>query len=546
MQKQKHDCGCSFDIVGKLPNGQDAIAFDPDVANINHSINFNCEATWDLISKGLVLGCWQIEKFNGVKYSKMLKPENLEHLSALGAVLRPGTLRSKDDKDISFTDHYCLRKNNQEPVTYFHECLKDILEPTFGQIIYQEQITKIAEKVGGFNLTEADALRKAIGKKLPHLMAESRKLFIEKANKIGMMKPEELEQLFNWIEQSQKYLFNKSHSYPYGIITYVTAYIKQHFPLAFYLCWLTYAKDKPESMDEVKNLVKDAKIFDIEIFPPAIEFLEPNFHSDGKHVYFGITNIKGIGDSQYNKLKTLLKDVEMKGLEWIDLLLASDDISSTAMRALIQSGTLCKFNVQRQQMLQEYEIWRWLTDKEKTVIYRVYEHEFQFNCGFIQLLEKLLQEPKGVTSIRRNKIESELMLLKNPPCSTEDTIDYIISKERELLGIALTCNKIDNVENNRANTTCKELLCDKLYKGIVCVELTGVKEITIKKGANAGGKMGFLKVDDGSAGYGDLEVVVFANQWANYYERLIEGDRMYLELCLTDKGSYRLENVWEI
>ena len=165
--------------------------------------------------------------------AKKLKPENIEQLSALIAILRPGTLEAiRNGKSV--TNHYIDKKNGEESLDYFHPALEPILKSTYGEMIYQEQAMEIAKNIAGFNLQEADMLRKAIGKKKPEEMAKVRNKFMEGCSVLNIVSIDEAEQIFGWIEKSQRYSFNKSHSISYAMNAYLSAYTKAHFPKIFF------------------------------------------------------------------------------------------------------------------------------------------------------------------------------------------------------------------------------------------------------------------------------------------------------------------------
>lgn len=197
MNTHKFDCGCEFEIdnEGKL------------VININN-IPLTCQTTWDLLGHGDTKGIFQLESQLGKKWTKELKPLNIEHLAALTAILRPGTLKAIEDGK-SLTQHYCDRKNGKDKVEYFHPSLRTILESTYGILVYQEQAMEIAKQLAGFNLKEADELRKAAGKKDAKKMMEVKEKFIAGCIKLGIVSKEEAEHIFGWIEKSSRYSFNK-------------------------------------------------------------------------------------------------------------------------------------------------------------------------------------------------------------------------------------------------------------------------------------------------------------------------------------------------
>ena len=174
------------------------------------SNDYDDEKTWQLFSDGKTKGVFQLESNLGKSRSKKLAPNSIEELSALIAIIRPGCLQAYVDGK-SMTHHFIDRKHGREEVTYLHESLEEILAQTYGVLVYQEQSMRIAQKIAGFNLEEADELRKAIGKKKADLMAQVKKKFIKGANKVKIVNKEEAEEIFGWIQASSRYDFNKSH-----------------------------------------------------------------------------------------------------------------------------------------------------------------------------------------------------------------------------------------------------------------------------------------------------------------------------------------------
>lgn len=170
--------------------------------------DFNDAKVWDLISSGKTKGVFQLESNLGRHWAKQLQPKNISELAALISLIRPGCLKAYTDGK-SMTQHYVDRKAGKDPVSYPHDSLSEILEETYGVLVYQEQSMMIAQKLAGFTLKEADSLRKAIGKKNAALMAEVKTAFIEGAKKLNIVTEEVANEIFSWIEKSNRYAFNK-------------------------------------------------------------------------------------------------------------------------------------------------------------------------------------------------------------------------------------------------------------------------------------------------------------------------------------------------
>lgn len=206
------NCGCTFDVDQKKmvkpiewykENGK-----RPPLKIDWHNLP-DCKLVWNMLGEGRSLGVFQLETSLGRTYAKKLKPESIEHLAALGSILRPGCLEDKSIGGISVTDHYCLRKNGLEEHSPPHESLKPILDSSYSLIIFQEQILSIAQILAGFSLSESDTLRKGVAKKIPEVVAQCRVMFTEGCKKIGKVSEAKAKEIFDGIEKSQRYLFNR-------------------------------------------------------------------------------------------------------------------------------------------------------------------------------------------------------------------------------------------------------------------------------------------------------------------------------------------------
>lgn len=198
---KKFDCGCSWPIIS-----EDPLRLDIDI----YKIPLNCPKTWELLGTGKTKGIFQLEEYLGKKWSKEIKPIHIEHLGALGALLRPGCLKAKDEKGLSTTDHFSLRRWNKEKADPIDDSVRHIMEDSFQLMIYQEHAIRIATIVAGFSAIQADQLRKAIGKKKADVMAKVKVEFLDGCEKTGILSKEKAEYLFEQIEKSQRYSFNKT------------------------------------------------------------------------------------------------------------------------------------------------------------------------------------------------------------------------------------------------------------------------------------------------------------------------------------------------
>lgn len=507
-----YSCGCKFDVSQE--DNKTHIVFNADVENIN----LDCSRTWTLISEGNTKGCFQLESRLGRSIAKKLKPENIEQLSALIAILRPGCLEAlRDGKSV--TNHYIDKKNGLESVDYFHPSLEPILKNTYGEMVYQEQAMEIAKNIAGFNLQEADMLRKAIGKKKPEEMAKVKTKFLEGAKKVNIVNESEAEQIFSWIEKSQRYSFNKSHSVSYAINAYLSAYTKAHFPRVFFASYLRFAKDKIDPQAEIKELVQNAIEMDIEIRTPDLRKLNEFFILEDNSIYFGLTDIKGVGSSVFKKIEEIYRSLETEKLCWTYLLIKLLlKINSIAAKALIQSGALdfCKKN--RQEMLFEYNILSSLTKKELEYIEPFIDKKNTTN----NLLNLLTQKTK-LTQNRKKIIQDILYAINYPPHSLADTAEWISDSEYTLLGCSISCSKTDMYDISMTNTTCKEFKNLDIKQNIVLgAEIDSVSITKTKTGKAKGSEMAFITLSDST---GSIDpVIFFPEAYREYRNMLFPGN----------------------
>lgn len=520
-------CGCRFQST------QNGIDLNLDL----EKLNLGCKKTWELIGSGNTKGCFQLESRLGQTMAKKLKPENIEQLSALISILRPGCLEAyRDGKSVS--NHYIDKKNGLESVDYYHSSLKDILSTTYGEMIYQEQAMQIAQKIAGFDLQDADMLRKAIGKKKPEEMAKIKTKFLAGCEKLNIVSHDQASEIFNWIEKSQRYSFNKSHAISYAMNAYLSAYVKTHFSAQFFVSYLKFAKDKIDPLREIYELVNNCREMHIEVCKPNFKLMNKDFAIDeNNNIYFGLTNIKGVGESVYDKLKSLNINPTLTYLEILFKVL--DNINKTASKAMISVGCFDYLKIYRKKMLFEYDIITNLTKKEKEkIINSISNYKNLLEC-----ITSLL----GTVNIRRQSaIRSLLTALENPAYSLEDTPVWIAETENELLGISISCSKIDECDLDYVNTDCRSLNSAKVFPKniIVGIEIKEVSVIKTKRGSNPGQEMAFVKVADNT---GSLDLVIFPEEFKQFKQLLTEENTTIMKLEPSkQKDSMIVKKVWQI
>ncbi|MCF8095731.1 MAG: DNA polymerase III subunit alpha, partial [Desulfobacteraceae bacterium] len=250
------------------------------------------EKTYQLLSAGNTTGVFQLESSGMKDLLIRMKPESFAEVTALVALYRPGPMGS------GMHDDYVERKHGRKPVEYLIPELEPILNVTYGVILYQEQVMKIAGSVANYSMAEADSLRKAMGKKISEVMAEHRDRFVKGAMENGIEKGK-AEELFELIETFAGYGFNKSHSAAYAMIAYQTAYLKAHFPEEFMAAVLT---SEMNSSDNVAKYIAECRNMNIAILPPDINESDKGFTVSGDKIRFGLAAVKNVGESAIDSI----------------------------------------------------------------------------------------------------------------------------------------------------------------------------------------------------------------------------------------------------
>lgn len=515
--------------------------FKYDESGVDFSIesiptSFNCPLTWELYGQGLTIGVFQLESGIGRYWSKRLKPENIEHLSAMVSILRPGCLDALDENKVSITEHYCRRKNGEEDPIPIHDSISHIIEESYQLMIYQEHSIKVAELLAGLSPQEADLLRKGMGKKLPEVIAKCKITFMEGCKKTGIVDEKTAERIFDIIEKSQKYNFNKSHSVEYAFESYRSAFIKAHFPLEFFPGCLSSLKK-----NDVPFLIEDAKYFNIKTQKPDIRKLNDSPFIENDNIILSIANIKGVGEASFVNIQNLKDSFDLSS--WLNFLVKnSESIGFADLEKIIKTGGLDFFGYPRKKLLFDLSIWKSLTNTERLLLVERYE----VSGSLLEFLEKHneIRKNGGVIANKRGikKYQGLIDLLKNPPHSLEDTPAEIASYERELLGISLTQDRLDGYTTEGVNTTCLDLKSGKHSKDmLLAVEIVNVFIKEVGNGPNKGKKYAKLVIRDRT---GDFEINCFSKEYQECHNEIFEGSLVFLRVdSLYNNQGYKISKI---
>jgi hypothetical protein len=318
-------------------------------------------------------------QFNGYDYIGEkdvydIEVEGPNHNYIAGGIVVHNCLNSKtEDGKKNLTQQYCDRKNGKEKVVYNIPALEPILNETYGVMCYQEQQIAIAQNICGFTASEGDSLRKSVGKKDAKLLLSLEEKFINGAEKVNKVSKQEAIQIFDWIKSAARYVFNRSHSNLYGLRALQEAYLKTHFPLAFYTAKMSSPRNS-KTQEDVANLIYEARRFNIQTKLPDLRDLQPTFYHDNESIYFGLVDIKKFGGSSYTRLVQVISEHGEILANFFEFCMnATRYLTPSVVELLIKSGSCDFFKISRTQMLEEYRLVGQLTAPQQELLFRHYD-----------------------------------------------------------------------------------------------------------------------------------------------------------------------------
>ncbi|WP_028951933.1 DNA polymerase III subunit alpha [Synechococcus sp. CC9616] len=287
--------------------------------------------TFALLARGDLEGIFQLESSGMRQIVRDLKPSSLEDISSILALYRPGPL------DAGLIPKFINRKHGREAIDFAHTTLEPILSETYGIMVYQEQIMRIAQDLAGYSLGQADLLRRAMGKKKVSEMQKHRGIFVKGASERGVAESIS-DELFDQMVLFAEYCFNKSHSTAYGAVTYQTAYLKAHYPVAYMAALLTV---NAGAADKVQRYISNCNAMGIEVLPPDVNASRIDFTPTGERILFGLSAVRNLGDGA---IRQLISERECGGAfrSLADLCdrLSSSALNRRGLEALIHCGAL--------------------------------------------------------------------------------------------------------------------------------------------------------------------------------------------------------------
>jgi DNA polymerase III subunit alpha len=333
-----------LDIAVRLVNARPGVAQKLDLA----TIPMDDGPTYRLLASGETKGVFQLESEGMQRLFKDLRPDSFEDIVAAVALYRPGPMGAGMHED------FVRRKHGQAPITSLHTLIDDIVAPTYGVIVYQEQVMQIAQKLAGYTLGGADLLRRAMGKKKPEEMAKQKSVFVEGAKRNGVDEGE-AERIFSLLEYFAGYGFNKSHSAAYALITYQTAWLKAHYPVELLCAILTSDKDR---IEKVVRTIADARAMGVTVLAPDVNESQTDFtvvytHPDGTkpngkgerirdplgpQIRFGLGAVRGLGGAALEAVFEARNDGPFRDLFDLAARVDAKRVNRAVFEALVQCG----------------------------------------------------------------------------------------------------------------------------------------------------------------------------------------------------------------
>lgn len=494
-------------------------------------ISMEDKQTYKLLQEAKTFGVFQLESSGMKDLIRRLKPTNIDDIIALIALYRPGPMGA------GMLDVFVDCKHGRKEISYDHPLQEPILNNTYGVILYQEQVMKMAIAIGGFTPGQADGLRKAMGKKNHDEMQKQRTKFVEgaKAKKIDS---KIAEKIYDNMEKFAGYGFNKSHSAAYGCVSYRTAYLKAHYPLEYMTALLNAeiggSKAKAGEVKKLVEYIEDAKEFGIKVLPPDIQFSSSKFSVEGKNIRYGLLGIKNVGESAAEEISKARE--KCNNFESFDDFLAKVDLSvvnKKAIESLAKSGTFDSFSKNKLQIRAEIleNIEQIVSSAAKT------KKELETDQGF-------LFEPSEITNNKNNITEKTVQPL-DETISLEyekEVLDFYLSGhplekyKRDL--IAFSKYRLDKIPVPPEGTDFKTA---KLIR--VAGMIASVKQLTTKEEKKA---YATFKIEDL---YGNIECVLFPKTYKILADSIKEKNVVVVKgKLLNNKGFVKIavEEIYSI
>lgn len=470
------------------------------------NIDYNDKDVLEYIGTGKTEGIFQLESGGMKNFMKELKPENLEDIIAGISLYRPGPM--------DFIPKYLAGKNNSGTITYDCPQLEPILKPTYGCIVYQEQVMQIVRDLAGYTWGRSDLVRRAMSKKKQYVMEQERKNFIygnPEENVKGCINNGVDEQtagkIYDEMMDFAKYAFNKSHAAAYAVVSYQTAYLKYYYPVQFMAAIMTSVIDNP---GKVTSYIYTCRSMGIQILPPDINEGESGFTVSGDSIRYGLSAIKSVGK---NVIDSIVSEREKNGrytnLKNFVERLSGKEVNKRTVESFIKAGAFDSLGGNRRQLMMVYV----------AVMDSVGNERKQSIDGQMSLFDIMDED---------NKAEFEISM----PDVEEYDRETMLAFEKEVIGVYVSGHPLEDYAENmekQVTSYSKDFMHDEEGHAVVSDGQRAViggmiSEINVKI-TKKGQHMAFLSLEDL---FGNVEVVVFPNTFERYRNLLKEDNKVYI------------------
>jgi DNA polymerase-3 subunit alpha len=448
--------------------------------------------TYRLLSAGDTTGVFQLESSGMKDLLVRLKPETFDDIIALVALYRPGPMES------GMVSDYVARKHGKKAVEYMLPELEPILKETYGVIVYQEQVMKIAGELAKYSMAEADDLRKAMGKKIPEILADHRQRFVQggKDNKLPV---DRVKKLFDLIEKFGGYGFNKSHSAAYALIAYQTAFLKTHYPVEFMASLLT---SEMHSTDGVVKFIAECRNHNIPILPPDINESDIEFAVDGAQIRFGLVAVKNVGENAIESIIACRAEKRFESLfdfcERVDL----KKVNKRVVESLIKCGAFDSTGAKRSQMMAAVES----------------------SLDYGQRVQRERNYPQmGLFDIGENQASINAPAL--PEIGEWDEKQFL-TFEKESLGFYLAGHPLSRYEDLLDKFTNADAVSIKELSDGGVVRIGGLVQSSKMIKTKKGDLMAFVTIEDM---HGAVEAIVFSRVFGQVRDLLVEDNPLLIQ-----------------
>lgn len=460
--------------------------------------------TYTLLKRAETTAVFQLESRGMKDLIKRLQPDNIEDLIALVALFRPGPLES------GMVDDFINRKHGRAQVAYpdakfQHQSLKPVLEPTYGVIVYQEQVMQIAQVLAGYTLGGADMLRRAMGKKKPEEMAKQRAVFEEGAKNQGV-NGELAIKIFDLVEKFAGYGFNKSHSAAYAIVSYQTAWLKAHYPAHFMAATMSSDMDKTE---KVVTFIEECRTMKIMPLPPDVNSGEFQFTVDDEgNIIYGLGAIKGLGEGPVESIIAARNEGgSFKDLFDFCARVDARKINKRALEAIIRSGAADRLGP-------SYNTPHYNRDQDRAIMFAAMSEAVKTaeqsaansNAGMMDLFGEVIAPETSVKDVYKDFFNTRSWSIKER-----------LNAEKETLGLYLTGHPIDEYEQELEHLVSSRIANLKPEKSNQTIAGLIISQRVVK--TKRGDNMAILTIDDRT---GRIDVTLFSEIYNNARDLLLK------------------------